>query len=54
MLWETKKTSKPIMKMTVHPKQCNTQNYIVIILIILDKISDMIATLNSQHYGKDV
>ena len=50
----TKKTSKPTMKMTVHPKRRNTQRYIVIKIVILGQICDMIASFHSQHYGEDV
>ena len=40
--------------MTVHPKQRNTHHYIVIKIVILDKIRDMIVSFHSQHCGKDV
>ena len=54
MVLGTKKTSKPTMKIMVHPKQCNTQSYIVIKIVILDQIHDMIASFHSQNYGEDV
>ena len=49
----TKNASNTKMKMTVQPKQRNTQNYIDIKMDILDQFRKMIASFQSQNYGED-